>query len=387
MIKLLDRFIFSQLLDFFLLGIVIFTLIGFFSDAFLNFLQDLQKFGISFSTALAMMGLQLPKIVSLVLPASSFLAVLMVYNAMNTTFEIAAIRMNGVSLTRLVMPALILGCMASGLAYGLSDYVVPYCNQQTDRLKNQALQKGSLPMGRDSFMFKDYDENHRLQKMIYIGKYDGANLKDSTIIDLTQPAVMQVIQSKSGHWTPEHWEFINANAYTVSKNSDKLFFNHLGAFKVKNLLERDEDKESEREARDRIAQGIDVDSDTQPFGELFAVIQKREGLGKKVKNTTYIRLWEKLTLPLSCLMIILTAVPLALAPPRQGGNRGFVFALGVLFLYYVLRSICVNIGQSGQLTLGGLIPMPYALLIATWMPIALIGILGMVLLARKSKVL
>jgi lipopolysaccharide export system permease protein len=387
MVKLLDRFIFSQLLDYFLLGIVIFTLIGFFSDAFLDFLQDLQKFGISFTTALAMMGLQLPKIVTLVLPASSFLAVLMVYNALNNSFEIAAIRMNGISLRRLLMPALVLGFIATSMAYWLSDYVVPYCNQQTDRLKNIAIQKGTLPLGRESFMFKDYDDNHNLQKMIYIGKYDGTELKDSTIIDLKQDGVMQVIQSKSGQWTPTHWEFRNANAYTVSKNTDKLFFNHLGSFQIKNLLEREEDKESEKEALDRATQGIAVDSDTQPFGELFGVIQKREALGKKVKNTSYIRLWEKLTLPLSCLAIILTAVPLALTPPRQGSNRGFIFALGVLFLYYVIRSVCVNLGQSGQLSFHGAIAMPYSLLIAAWLPIAILTLLGVGLLIRKSKVL
>jgi lipopolysaccharide export system permease protein len=387
MTKLLDRYIFSQLLDFFLLGIVIFTLIGFFSDAFLDFIQDIQKFGISFTTALAMMGLQLPKIVALVLPASSFLAVLMVYNALNSTFEITAIRTNGISLSRLTMPAIILGIVASGLAYWLSDYMVPYCNKQAELLKNQAIQKGTLPFGRESFVFKDYDENHQLQKMIYIGKYEGNELKDSTIIDLTQPNIMQIIQSKSGRWHPDKWEFFNANAYTVSKNSEKLFFNHLGSFQVRNLIERSKDKEAEKEARDREAQGIVVDSDTQPFSELYAVIQKREELGKKVKNGTYIRLWEKLTLPLSCLVIILTAVPLALAPPRQGGNRGFVFALGVLFFYYVLRSVLVNIGLSGMLTFGGLLDMPTSLMLAAWAPILILAVIGFGLLARKSKVL
>ncbi|MBY0405221.1 MAG: LptF/LptG family permease, partial [Cyanobacteria bacterium] len=237
MIKTLDRYIFTQLLDYFMLGMVIFTLIGFFSDSFLDFIQDIQKFGISFTTALTMMGLQLPKIVALVMPASSFLAVLMVYSGLNAAFEITAIRMNGISLGRLVLPALTLGLMASVFAYLLGDYAVPYCNQQTEALKNQAIEKGTLPVGRESFTFKDYDDSHQLRKMIYIGKYSGRKLQDTTIIDLSKPSMMQVIQSKSGEWYPDHWVFENANAYTVSKTSETLFFNHLGEFSIKNLID------------------------------------------------------------------------------------------------------------------------------------------------------
>lgn len=385
--KILDRYIFLQLLDYFMLGVVVFTLIGFFSDAFLDFIQDIQKFGISFATALTMMGLQLPKIVSLVLPASSFLAVLMVYSGLNSTFEITAIRMNGISLGRLIMPAVTLGLLATGLAYYLSDFAVPYCNKQSELLKTQAIEKGTLPFGKESFSFKDYDENHQLKKMIYIGKYTGQQLQDSTIIDLSQPNIMQIIQSKTGEWHPDRWVFGNANAYTVAKTSDMLFFNHLEKFTIRNLIERSKDKESEREAKSRAAQGVVIDSDTQPFYQMLKVIQKREDLGKVVKNGTYVRLWEKLTLPLSCLVIILTAVPLALTPPRQGGNRGFIFALGVLFLYYVMRSVLVNIGLSGKLTFGDLLSLPDSLMLASWLPLILLAILGFTLLSRKSTVL
>lgn len=386
-LKLLDQYILKQLLDHFLLGVVIFTLIGFFSDAFIDFIQDIQKFGISMTTALTMMGLQLPKIVALVLPASSFLAVLMVYNHLNNNFEITAIRMNGISLSRLIMPALFLGLFSTALSYYLGDFAVPFCNQRSEMLKTQAIEKGTLPIGRESFTFKDYDENHQLRQMIYIGKYEGTELKDSTIVDLTTPGVMQVVQSRSGRWFPDKWLFRNANAYTVSKTSDMLFFNHASEFVVRDLIQNSKQKEKEREAKNRAAQGVMIDSDTQPFMELFRVIQKREGLNKSVSKGTYVKLWEKLTMPLSCLIIILTAVPLALTPPRKGSGRGFVFAVGILFLYYLVRSVCVNIGLSGNMTFGGLLTLPYSLLVASWMPLVLIGALGAFLLARKSKVL
>lgn len=386
-LKILDRYILKQLLDFFILGVVIFTLIGFFSDAFLDFVQDIQKFGISFSTALTMMGLQLPKIVALILPASCFLAVLMVYSNMNTHFEITAIRMNGISLGRLMMPAIFLGLFSTAACYYLGDFAVPFCNQQAELLKNRAIEAGTLPLGRESFTFKDYDRDHQLRQMIYIGQYDGTELKDSTIIDLTRPGVMQIVQSRSGRWYPDRWLFRNANAYTVSKESDLLFFNHAEEFVIRDLIQ-DSRREKKLEDKQRqMEEGLSADSSTQPFLDLFSAIQKREALGMRVMKGTYIRMWEKLALPLSCLAITLTAVPLALTPPRRGSGRGFVFAVGVLFLYYLVRSVCVNLGVTEQLTFGGLIPLEYSLLLAAWLPLVLIGSLGLFLLAQKSKML
>src|SRR5688500_15269517 len=96
--KLVDRYIFKQMLDYFLLGVVVFTLIAFFSDTLLKFIREIQKYGIPFTTLLTLIGMQLPRSIALVLPASAFLAVLMVFNQLNNQFEIIAFRMNGISL-------------------------------------------------------------------------------------------------------------------------------------------------------------------------------------------------------------------------------------------------------------------------------------------------
>jgi lipopolysaccharide export LptBFGC system permease protein LptF len=88
--KTLDRYILTQLLDYCLLGVVIFSLVAFFSNSFLNFIQDVQRYGISIQTALLMMGLQLPETVAMIMPVALFFAVLLVYNTLNNQFEIIA---------------------------------------------------------------------------------------------------------------------------------------------------------------------------------------------------------------------------------------------------------------------------------------------------------
>lgn len=381
-IPLLDRYILKQLLDFFLLSLVLLSLVGFFSDTFLDFIRDIQKLGIPMSTALTLVGLQMPATLAFVIPAATFLATIMVYNTLNNQFEIIAFRVNGISLKRLVIPAMVLGLMSSVTAYVLGDSVIPYCNQQAELLKEDAIHRGSLPFGQESVLFKTFDDHYTLQQMVYIGHSHGHRLRDATILDMTRPRVMQIIQARSGFWYPDRWEFNNANAYTISKTKQMLVFNHLDKFSLRNLFSKaDEDQSIEDPP------SIRLDSDTQSFRDLWKTIQQHRQQGRKVVSKTYIKMWERITMPLSCLVIVLTAVPLALSAPRQRVEWGYILAVGVLFLYYLLRSISVALGRSEMLTFGGALPFYNSLALAAWLPLLLIAFIGAGLLIRRSKVL
>ena len=383
-ITTMDRYILGQVLDYFLLGVVVFTLVIFFSDTFLDFVGDIRKLGMPTHLLLIMVGLHLPKTIAFVLPASVFMAVMMVYNAMNHAFEMVALRTNGVSLRRLLAPALLVGVLASGLAYFLGDVVVPYSNRQTLVLKQQALLSSGLPSGMESFTLPLYNSDGDLQKLIYVSRFEGKALGPSTVIDLSQRGMFQITQAHAGTWEPGQWRFTNANVYTMFKNKDVMASNHQGRLIVRDLVDPGKNKvEGLMDWRDP----LNLDSGVQNFRSLFSRIRQREALGMRVTRNTYVNLWEKITLPLSCLIMLLTAVPLALSPPRSASNRGFMFSIGVLFLYYLLRSVFVAWGRSGVLSLGGLISTPIAMMLACWLPLALIAALGLFLLFRKSRVL
>jgi lipopolysaccharide export system permease protein len=294
--------------------------------------------------------------------------------------------MSGISLSRLMLPALLLGLVGAAITYALDDFVVPYAKTQIELLKQQAIQQASLPYGRKSFSFQTFDDNHRLEQMIYVSRYNGSLLKDTTVVDLTRPGVLQIIQAKTGTWSPANWEFHNANAYTIGKNNSTLVFNHLNTMQVMNMLNT-APKAKQESVTEQMKNPLYVDSANQNFAQMYQGIQNRAAAGVKVGTATVIRLWEKLTLPLSCFFMILTAVPLAIVPPRKGSQRGFLFALAVLFLYYMLRSVFVALGKSSIMSLGGLLPTPTALMLAAWMPLICIAALGVGLMYRKSRVL
>jgi lipopolysaccharide export system permease protein len=374
-LRLVDRHLLHELITHFLLGVAVFSLIAFFSDVLLSFLNDLQKVGLDAGKALWIMALQFPKSVALVLPAASFLAALLVFNHFNQTLQLSALRLTGLSLYRLAMPAMALGLVAGLISFWLNDAVIPECNYTTERIKQEALRSGQLPAGNRSFVFRDMDEDtHQLRQLVYVSEYDGQQLGSTTVVDMSKPSVLQIIQAKSGVWTPARWTFENANLYTISRQQNLMVFNHFGQFQLDNLVAK------------QTQDGLDgFRVKFLGFGALWAAINQELAKGEVVTKTSYISLWEKITLPLSCLVIMLNAIPLALSPPRRGEQRGFIFALVMMFGFYLLRSLCVALGQAGMLTLGqGLWVNGF---LAAWLPIAILTVTGLWLLHKKSYVL
>jgi lipopolysaccharide export system permease protein len=269
-----------------------------------------------------------------------------------------------------------LGVFATAVDFCLINYVVPYCKSQEQLLKQNILQSGSLPVGKSSFEFKQYDKERNLKQMIYVGHVDDNELKNVTMMDFSKPEVLNIIQAQSGMRYPDRWELRQANSYTVSQNREMLFFSHIGKITKSNIFENGGQSLNQK-----------FSFSAHNFSELKDIIEERERNDGEAPGIYYIKLWEKITLPVVCLVIVLSAVPLAIRPPRQGADRGFIFALCVLFGYYLVRAVSLALAHSGIFHLGGLLSNAGAFTLATWLPPVLIGLLGGFLLVRKSRVL
>ncbi len=360
-ITLLDRYIVKRLADYFFLGVVVFTLVLFFSDALLDFMKDLQHYGIPMDIALTIIGLQIPRIVAIVIPMSALLATLMVYNNMSNQFELIAMRMSGVSLYRLARPAILIGLAACTASFLLINFVQPVCNKYSRALKTFAINQQNLPATEENFTYKQFDENQQLKRLFYISKFDHNKLGYSTVIDLTNPETLQVIQARSGLWGAKSIELENANVYTVTTN--QKLSNHTRA--------------SHLELQHFIQPQTSV-SEYKPRELSFFALRRWINENRDpVSKNIYINLWEKLTGPLSSLPLFLIAVQLAMTSPRKMSNMGFLAAILILFLYYLIRHLSVQLGETTA------VPA----ILAASLPLILISITAMALFHRKNRVL
>ena len=359
-LKILDKYIAKQLIETFLLGIIIFTSIMFASDTFLSLVKQMSSYGISFKIAFLLITLNLPYIIVFTIPMAVLLAVILTFNKLSLSSEIAVMRACGISVIRFALPVVIFGISAAIISFAISEFIVPAANIQAKNLTQWALMQKNVPEGKTGFSFKEMGADEKLKRLFYVDKCKERKLLGITVLDMSKNGAIQIIQSKYGDSTHEYWGFNQGVIYTISKNGKILnttIFNKLKLFTGLGF-----DKKSDRKAKEL------------NFFELSKYIKNNRELADRRLSKLTISLHEKIALPITCILVAIIAIPLALTPPRTRFNRGLLFSIFVIFCYYILRAFSVSLGEAQRLD-----PM-----LAAWLPNIIVAITGGLLFYRKA---
>ena len=109
-----------------------------------------------------------------------------------------------------------------------------------------------------------------------------------------------------------------------------------------------------------------------PLNPINAEDKKQEIKNKLVEFE--IIMHEKISLPFTSIVFAIIAIPLAITGPRARFNRGLLFSILVLFLFYILRALAISLGQAQIIT-----PV-----FAAWMPNIILFVLGYYLYRQKA---
>lgn len=112
-------------------------------------------------------------------------------------------------------------------------------------------------------------------------------------------------------------------------------------------------------------------TDEMRYGELKRFITALERSGADA-NELRVELALKIAIPVTCIIIAIFGMPLATSTQRGGAAYGIGISLATTIIFLMFIQITKAIGQ------GGVIPPT----LAAWIPNALFGIIGIVLLAR-----
>ena len=392
----LDSYIGKQLFGFLSITLLLITLVVFFSDTLFDFLREMQQLGIPLHLAFQFLALSLPDALVFALAPSVFLTCLLIYNQLNSQFELVALRMVGISLGRLVRPALVLGFFMALITVWLMNTVVPNCHQQLEIMKKQMLETSRLTLGKNGLTIPVYgkdkedkedketdskknkpDEERRLEKLLYAEQASPEALKNVTYLDISDPKQVQLLQAASAQPTQETWILSDVQSYILNKEKQTLVHSHLGRMSRQYLLNPTEQIEQTKKKFDIKGLG---------FSDL-ATYLKQHATEKDLPRKLHLKLWDFWVQPLSCIALALLALPLSLAPPRQAQQRGFVYGIFILFLLFLGKAIFTSLGLGGVLQKWFAISDSTAMGIAGFLPVVLLFLLALFLLKRKSSVL
>jgi lipopolysaccharide export system permease protein len=129
-LSVMDRYIASELIPPFLFGVGAFSSVGVAVGTLFDLVRKVTDAGLPFNIAIQVLLLKMPEFVSYALPMSTLLAALMTYSRLSSDSELIALRSCGVSIYRMVVPAVVLSLVVTGITFIFNELVVPAANYQ-----------------------------------------------------------------------------------------------------------------------------------------------------------------------------------------------------------------------------------------------------------------
>ncbi|MDQ6825873.1 MAG: LptF/LptG family permease, partial [Candidatus Eremiobacteraeota bacterium] len=303
-LKILDRYLLTELAGPFTFGLSAFTLI-FSATQILNIGKLVSNQHAPLLAAIEVFLWSIPGIVVLVIPMALLLGVLLAMQRLSGESEITAMKAGGITLVRIVTPLLIGGFIMSLLVLVLQEEVVPAAEDQRTYLINEVINHSSafnrdltvsapLPGGgRQLTVATSFEPHSRTLQHVTLVQYDGRN------------QAQQIIFADRARFDADRWTLENASTYHFESGGQIFSEPRVAQMQVEigekptELVKRVSHNNPEEMSRTQIAEIV-------RSGQL--------SLQEQRKYTATFH--EKLARPFACFVFTLIAVPFGLRAVR-----------------------------------------------------------------------
>lgn len=374
-ISVMDRYIFIQLLLPFLFGVGAFSSIVLAIGGLIDLIRQVAEAGLPISVAIEVMVLKMPLFVTYSFPMSILLSGMMAYGSFSASSEIIAFRSCGISIYRLILPAVILSIIVTGVTFFFNELVVPIASQRATMTLTQALKQDKPTFKKDNIIVPEYKEVDRdgkkeqvLVRLFYAEKFDGKTMTGLTIVDRSQQdkGLSQILNAKSAVWNGDKntWDFSNGTIYLIAPDASYrniITFEHQQLQLPKSPFEL--------AAPDKNTEDMSI-SELMDYSEQIRL----SGDNKKILSVA-VKIQSKLAFPFVCIVFGLIGSAMGIRPQRTGKATSFGVSVLMIFGYYLIMFVCAALGQAEIIS-------PF---LAGWLP-NFIGIaLGGWLVAQSAK--
>ncbi|HEY9879931.1 MAG TPA: LptF/LptG family permease [Leptolyngbyaceae cyanobacterium] len=371
-ISLMDRYIARELTLPFLFGVGAFSSIGISIGALFELIRRVTESGLSLSLAIQIFALKLPEFIVLAFPMSTLLSTMMTYSRLSSDSELVALRGCGVSVRRIVAPAVILSLLVTGMTFLFNELITPAANYRASITLEQALNSERPPFQERNIFYQEFQpatdspSAQELKRLFYARRFDGETMYGLTILDFSQKGLNQVVSAESAKWefSKNTWNFFNGTIYVVSPDGS---FRHIVTF----------DNQELKLPRTPLDLAARTKSDTEMN---IAEASQQLDLVRKSGDEKSTRRWEtriqqKYALPFVCVVFGLVGSSIGVRPQRTSKATSFGVSIVIIFGYYLLSFITNAMGEVGFLS-------PF---LAAWSPTLLGLTIGIYLLLNASR--
>ena len=373
-IPLLDRWLLGELIGPLLFAIAMFTVLAITVGALFELVRLISEKNLPVLIATQVLLQRLPSFLVLSFPMATLFATLLAYGRLSSNSELTALRSVGVTSTRMIVPALVLAFLMTNLTFLFNDVLVPRSNRSAEVTLSSALGTAIASEKGDDIIYSrfgrleqaDGSTKKGLQQLFYAGTFRDGTMINVTLLDFSRVGFTQMLQAETAEWNENEakWEFLNGQILTLTPSGSTTsadFDRYLYPLSSAPI---------------RIAQ-LPKDARNMTVSEALQAEQLLQNSGDlKGARKLQVRIQEKFTFPMACLVFGLIGASLG-AKPNNRTNRGQGFALSIVMIltYYLLASSFSALGVKGTLT-----PI-----LAAWSPIMICLGGGGFLLRQASR--
>ena len=128
---LVDRYLLKELILPFCFGMGLFSSLGIAVGTLFDLIRQVSESQVLLAIALQVLFLKMPEFIAYGIPMSVLLATLMTYSRLSQDSELIAMRCIGVSLYRLVVPAIAFSLIIMGITVFFQELIVPAANSHS----------------------------------------------------------------------------------------------------------------------------------------------------------------------------------------------------------------------------------------------------------------
>jgi lipopolysaccharide export system permease protein len=335
-ISIIDRYIASEIVAPFVLGVALLTF-ALVTGRLLKLTEMVVNRGVTLGDVASLIGYIMPAFLELTFPMAVLLGVLMGFGRMSGDRELIAARACGMSLYRLAAPVLGFAIVIWAISSCFAFSVRPWANSH---LRERLFE---LTQTRSSAGLKDKVFNRNFPGLVvYVDHISAADevLHGVLISDARNPEQQNTIIAKDGIIVPDRAQqtitlrLYDGSVFGLEAANDTT---HVTSFRIYDLNVR---PDSELGMGER-------DPGEMSFGALQTAAAKARAAGKQDYNAET-EMASKFTLPFTTVLFALLGIPLGLKPARGGQSERFGVAIALFFLYYSLMRAGDALAMRGR---------------------------------------
>ena len=350
-ISLLERYLISEITPILLFTIVIVTVvaesIGISFEQF-SFLLTEQ---ISFGTLIYLHILKVPEFIVLAVPIAILMTTIFVYNKLSITSEIIALQSCGISLYKLICPAIHLSLILSLILFIVNEGIVPISNYKAAITLEEVMNINRWDLKSDHIVYKELanrnyeqisDKDNYLKYFFYSERFSDGKMQEVTLLIRDNRGLKVIIKSKFAEWNEgnKYWFFYNGVKSII--NPDGSYGQGIKFDEIRlNLSSISRQFQLDREKLDHREMNI-----FQIYQRLL-VAEKAGDIPNLIK--LQVNLQKRFTLPISCAVLAFlgTAIGINLQPRIK--YNSFTVTLVILGLMKIFEAVINALIISGNI--------------------------------------